>query len=380
MPRVYRTIVLGAGPAGLNTARFIEGDCLVLDRKRELGLPIRCGEGLSLQALEREKLPIRSDWVNARIRQIKRIMPNGKHWGNKREQPYALIVNRERFEKHLADMVSSEIVLNAHVVDIKQEKGLWRITTSGKTTYSAKYLVGADGPSSLVARTVFGYRYRLVPGINYEVAFERPVVEDELQLYFGKKLAPKGYGWIFPCSAYTANIGLLIKTGGKVRDHYHRFMEDVVRPLYGQYRLGKQKSGTMPINGFPESIVKDNALLVGDAGAFTDPIFSGGIGLALLTGRLAADGINNDRPDHYQASIDALPFTGKALSRAQEIFYGFDDETLNQLGDVLHGKSTSYINTERGQKDFMSKPEIRKHLNDVAEFARIWQTAKEYLW
>ncbi|MEE8400342.1 MAG: hypothetical protein V3S89_15120 [Desulfobacterales bacterium] len=380
MPKVYRTIILGAGPAGLNAARFIQGDSLVLDRKKEVGLPIRCGEGLSLHALERESLPIQSEWVNARIRQIKRIMPNGKHWGNPHEAPYALIVNKEGFEKYLAGMISSEIVLNAHIVDIKREGDLWKITTSGNDIYRGEYIVGADGPSSLTAKTIFDYTYTLVPGINYEVTFERPVVKDELQMYFGEKLAPKGYGWIFPYSTYTANIGLLIKTGGKPKGYYERFLEDIVRPLYGQYQLGKQKSGTMPINGFPVSVVKDNALLVGDAGAFTDPIFSGGISLAMLTGRLAADSINDDCPDHYQESIDALPFTGKTLSRAQEIFYGFDDETLNQLGEVLHGKSTSYINTEEGQKDFMSKPALRVHMKDVAEFAKTWKAAKEYLW
>jgi flavin-dependent dehydrogenase len=266
------------------------------------------------------------------------------------------------------------------VVDIRKEKDLWKITTSGNDTYSAKYIVGADGPSSLTARTVFGYAHTLIPGINYEVTLERPVVEDELRMYFGEALAPKGYGWIFPYSARTANIGLLTKAGGKVRDYYHHFLEDTVRPLYGNYRLGKQKSGGMPVNGFPESVVRDNAFLVGDAGAFTDPIFSGGIGLALLTGRLAADSINSDRPHHYQASIDALPFTGKDLSEAQKIFYGFDDRTLNQIGDALHGKSTSYINTAEGRGAFMSKPEIQKHLKDVTEFTGTWQAAKSYLW
>ena len=380
MTKIYDTIIIGAGPAGLNTARFLQGDCLILDKKRELGLPVQCGEGISIHALERENLTIQPEWVLARIRQIKRIMPNGRYWGNKRETPYALVLNKAVFEKHLAGLVAAEIRLNSRVVELKRENDYWTVTTANKDRYRAKYLVGADGPSSQVAKAGFNYSYTRVAGINFEVGFRKPVAMDELQMFFGTQIAPRGYGWIFPYSDHTANVGLLIKSQGKVREFYHRFLETIVKPLYGEYQLGQEKSGVMTISGFPDRVAKDNALLVGDAGAFTDPIFSGGISLALLTGRLAAESINTAHCDRYQESIDNLPFTGASLVRAQEIFYSFDDETLNQLGEALHGKSTRYITTDAGKKTFMAKPEIRKHLPEIAEFAEIWRVAKEYLW
>jgi len=102
--------------------------------------------------------------------------------------------------------------------------------------------------------------------------------------------------------------------------------------------------------------------------------------LALLTGRLAAEGINSDQPGQYQRAIDGLPFTGSTLLRAQEIFYGFDDETLNQLGEVLHGKRTALVATDDGRKALMERPKLREHQAEIAEFAAIWQSAREYLW
>ncbi len=380
MPKVYRAIVIGAGPAGLNAARFLQDDCLVIDKKKELGLPVQCGEGISLHALERENLEIQSDWIAANITQIKRIMPNGMHWGNKRDEPYAFVLYRDKFEKYLAGLVSCEICLDTRVAKLQRENTVWKLTTSQNKIYWADYIIGADGPLSMVARSVYGYKYRLIPGINYEVHFKQPVLMEELRMYFGNDTAPKGYGWIFPCSKYSANVGLLIKTEDKVRKYYDNFLARIVEPLYGDFSLGRQKSGALPISGFPKIVAKENTLLVGDAGAFTDPLFSGGMSLALLTGRLAAESINNGNVRQYQAEIDNLPFTGQELLKAQEIFYGFDDDTLSQLGEVLHDRSTSYINTEEGQRAFMSKSMIKMHLGNIAEFAKTWQAAKAFLW
>ena len=380
MPKVYHAIVLGAGPAGLNAARFLQDDCLVIDKKKELGLPVQCGEGISLHALERENLEIQSDWIAANITQIKRIMPNGMHWVNKRDEPYAFVLYRDKFEKYLAGLVSCEICLDTRVVKLHRENAVWKLTTSQNKIYWADYIIGADGPLSMVARSVYGYKYRLIPGINYEVHFKQPVLMEELRMYFGNDTAPKGYGWIFPCSKYSANVGLLIKTEDKVRKYYDNFLTGIVEPLFGDFSLGRQKSGALPISGFPKIVAKENTLLVGDAGAFTDPLFSGGMSLALLTGRLAAESINNGNVRQYQAEIDNLPFTGQELLKAQEIFYGFDDDTLSQLGEVLHDRSTSYINTEEGQRAFMSKSKIKMHLGNIAEFAKTWQAAKAFLW
>ncbi|MBL7175640.1 MAG: NAD(P)-binding protein, partial [Desulfobacteraceae bacterium] len=99
MTKTYNTIVIGAGLAGLNAARFLQDECLVLDRKAELGLPVRCGEGISLHALQRENIEIQSDWIMTSIKKVKRIMPNGTCVGEEHQDPYAFVINKEKFEK-----------------------------------------------------------------------------------------------------------------------------------------------------------------------------------------------------------------------------------------------------------------------------------------
>ncbi len=380
MTNTFNTIIIGAGPAGLNAARHLEQNTLVLDRKKQIGLPVRCGEGISVDLLEKEKLTPQPVWIKNRIKQVKRIMPNGKHISEKRKDPISFVLDRQGFEEYLAGLVSWDIRLNMHVTSIKREDELWKVETSSGDSFYGKYLVGADGPASLVARKVFNTRHNLIPSLNYEVTLEKVLPQDELHMYFGEQVAPKGYGWIFPTSEKTANIGLLMKEKGSVRDRFKCFLKNTVKPKYGNYTLEKNKSGVLPTNGFMETVMKDDAFLTGDSGSFTDPIFEGGINMALLTGRLAATAINENKPSIYQDSIDALPFTGAELKKAQESFYSLDDETFNELADVLEGKSTSFLGTEQGQKMFQSKQRLMQKKNEIFYFFKTWQAAKAYLW
>jgi flavin-dependent dehydrogenase len=280
----------------------------------------------------------------------------------------------------LASGIAGNIRLNSRVVSLHREGNSWIATTADRMRFRSRYIVGADGPTSIVARTVFGYRHACIPAVNYEVNLDAPIAADELQMFFGSQIAPKGYAWIFPISEHTANIGLLMKGGGKVRDYFARFLEKTITPRYGSATLGKQKSGVIPVGGFPRILISQNALLVGDAGAFTDPIFSGGMSLALLSGRLAAQSINRDCPAAYQQSIDALPFSGTTLYQARETFYEFGDIVYNQLGEVLQGKGTDYLASTEGRRQLSESSVIRDCLPHIVSFAETWRAAKKYLW
>jgi digeranylgeranylglycerophospholipid reductase len=380
MSQIYHTIIIGAGIAGLAAGRFLKENTLILDKKKEIGLPVQCGEGISIDALKREDIELNPQWIRTYIHQIKRIMPNGKYIGERHEKPYALVLDRSGFEKHLASLVPWEIRLNTHVTGVFRQNGLWTIETDAGHICRSKFLVGADGPASLVAARVFDLRHSLIPAMNYTVQFEKSLPTDELQMYIGNHIAPKGYGWCFPLSVHTANVGILIKQKGGVKDYFDGFIDTILKPLYGDFKLRENKSGTLPINGFKPPFTRDGAFLIGDAGAFTDPIFEGGMNMALLTGRLCAKSINMDDPDQFQREIDALPFTGADLVNAQKTFFSLGDETLNDLGDVINGAGTSHLATAEGQKAFMERPNLVKNRAAIGQFAKTWQAAKDYLW
>jgi len=307
-------------------------------------------------------------------------MPNGKYIGERHDHPYAVVLKRDKFEQYLAGLVPWEILMNTRVTDIRKSKDGFVVETQSGDRFQAPNLIGSDGPNSLVGRSFFHYTPAMAPGVNHAVSFSNPIPDDELRMYFGNQIAPSGYGWFFPLSDTSANVGLLIKGKGNINHLYDNFLASVIKPVFGEFELGENKSGVLPTNGFYPTVSRGNAFLVGDAGAFTDPIFEGGINMALLTGRLAAGSINRGDPGYYQRCIDDLPITGKDLTDAQRIFYGLTDDVLNSLGDVIDGHGTSHLNTKEGQKAFMARPELIKCQSEITTFARTWALAKPYIW
>jgi digeranylgeranylglycerophospholipid reductase len=171
----YQTIIVGAGPAGLLAGRYL-GNSLILEKKKEIGKPVQCGEAISRRALAFQDIKPSSDWVCCEIHRLARIMPNGKSMGAWHKKPIGYVIDRDRFEKHLAGNCQAEIKLNTEVVDLSQKNNLWEVITKNGEVFRAKYVIGADGPFSIVRRKVFPeneQKIDFIPAIEYLVETER---------------------------------------------------------------------------------------------------------------------------------------------------------------------------------------------------------------
>ncbi len=135
MEKIYNTIIIGAGLAGLNAARFLQKDTLILESKKETGLPIRCAEGISLYALQRENIEVQNNWISTKTRQVKRIMPNGSVLGEKHSAPYAFVIKKDKFEKYLASLVNSKIIFEEKAIGFKQRNNIWEVRTAKGNSY-----------------------------------------------------------------------------------------------------------------------------------------------------------------------------------------------------------------------------------------------------
>lgn len=305
-------IVVGSGPAGSTFARVAAGaglDVLVIDKRKELGNPVRCGEALGRAEVLKQDLDLPKQCFSVELEGAKIITPNGKSitWVN--ESTKGWVLERKIFDKWLAELaVEKGAKVNTYTRAIellKDEKGKpngLRVSHGGRDPFEvrAPLIVSAEGMESMMARAMGFKTVHSLYDVDtcYEYEMKPYDHENLIELFFGNKLAPRGYVWIFPKSDRKANVGIGIG-GNVVNDKKLGGMSGAApKPLLDEFiknhptlkdsstllDFGGVISVGAPINEF----VRDNCMVVGTAAKQVDPIHGGGIALAMEAGVMAA--------------------------------------------------------------------------------------------
>jgi len=280
-------IVVGAGPAGSTAARYAAEaglDALLIDKRKVIGVPVCCGEfNASPEVLASalpnasgldELFPVDPALVRRRIRGAVAVSPGG------REYEFDLggyTVDRDAFDRHLADTaVRAGAVLSPDTKFLGREGH--RVRTS-RGDVEAGVVVAADGPLSPVCRSAGMERNAvLAPAITCRVDGE---FGDRLRLFFGNRVAPGGYAWIFPKQG-CANIGLGVQSRSVP-------VPVLLRAFLAGYGFTARdvQAGFVPVSGPIGETVRENVLAVGDAAGHVVASNGGGIASAMICGRLA---------------------------------------------------------------------------------------------
>ena len=179
----YDVIIVGAGPAGLLCGRKcveLNLNTLIVDRKQEIGTPVRCGEGLHSSWIKISGIPEDATWCCQKINGAIVYSPSG----NKIMIPsssHGYIIERKIFEKRLAENAINKgckIMLKTNVTDLIKEgekvSGIIAETSDGTIEIKSKVVVAADGIDCRVARfadlTTFSSITEVDSGYQYEMA------------------------------------------------------------------------------------------------------------------------------------------------------------------------------------------------------------------
>ncbi len=295
----YDCIVVGAGPAGSMAGKVLAEngvDVLVLERDPEVGIPLSCAEAISFSGLT-SFVPVDPEWISTRVHKALLVSPSNIKM--KLHHPDAgFVLDRRIFDKKLAQQAArsgARVKVNAQTVGLLKNKkqkvcGVKVLENGKEKEYETEVVIGADGVESYVARwagmdtcleldQIESCAQYLLEGVELE--------PDCLEFRFGQTLAPGGYAWVFPKGDGRANVGLAVapnRTSGKKAKEY---LDDFVSTRFSNFEIIETMMGAVPCFDRSKSLVKENVLLVGDAGRVVDSLSLAGISNALLSGKIA---------------------------------------------------------------------------------------------
>ncbi len=282
---------------------------LMIDRRKEIGYPVQCGELLPSVEEMYSIFPATADLeslfdidqsvIAGNNHAIELISPRGHAY---RIDFESWSLDRRLFDKHLtkkAEDAGARLATGESLLTI--DGGVAR-TTMGDI--SAKVIVGADGPNSLTARKAGLERPRLrYPAITCKVEGQ---FGETVRMYFGS-VAPGGYAWVIPKRG-SANVGLGFSTDMRVESP-STALARFASALGGE--VIDQTLGFVPMSGPTRSTVAGNVLVVGDAAGHVMASNGGGIPTAMIAGREAGEVIS----DHLLKQGELTDYESRWRSR-----------------------------------------------------------------
>jgi len=277
----YEVIIVGAGPGGLACAETLARAgvaTLVLEKNSTIGKKV-CAGGITWNGLLR-KAP---GEIAERKFSRQHIFTRFQRVKIATDTPMIATVNRRILgEAMLQSAVNAgaEVYLSTQVSNINitaTEVAASNRTTGQKSTYSCRYLVGADGSSSFVRRHLGLESKNVGVGINYQVPGHYP----EMEWHIDARLFHNGYAWIFPHQS-SISIGAYADakalTPTLLKKNLIRWAEKA------GHNLQEHKVQAELINYDFRGYRFANTFLVGDAAGLASGLTGEGIYAAIISG------------------------------------------------------------------------------------------------
>jgi len=292
-------VVIGAGPAGSMAAAELAKrglKVLLVDKRSQVGVPVRCAEGVGKVGLMRY-FAIRPQWISAETDTVRLYAPNGDYL-QLNQGMQGLILNRRVFDADLAKWAAeagAQLCLQTYACGLLMDRGWVRGAQlqgpKGRLSVRAKLIIAADGVESRVARWAGVDTTLALKDVESCAQYLMGGLEldpPRCEFYFGRQVAPGGYAWIFPKGLSRANVGVGISGNYAGRRTAKEYLDDfVARVVPGGEKMGFVTGG-VPVSRVLKKVYGPGLLIVGDAARQSNPLSGGGIIPALEAGRLAA--------------------------------------------------------------------------------------------
>ena len=346
----YDVVVVGGGPAGSMAAwEAVKKGVTVcmLEKDRDIGYPVRCGEAAGESGL-RQFVDIQDSWVAEKITSAKLLSPNLTAVDVNFASETGYILNRRIFDYDLsryAANAGAEVYTKAYVKNIstenRQVNGVVLDYLGEEKKVLAKIVIGADGLTSRVGRWA-GLKTQvrmkdMESAVQYSVS-NVDIEANKMIMYIGRNHAPGGYIWVFPKGNKFANIGIGISGKYCKYKSAQKYLDEFMAREYPDASILTTMCGGVPCAKPMEKPIANGIMLVGDAAHQINPMTGGGIVAGMkggwIAGQVAAEAIQNN--DFSENGLINYPKRmRKDFGKNHERFYKIKETTEKLTNEEL---------------------------------------------
>lgn len=296
--------IVGAGPAGCHLAHLLtdtEHEILLFDHRAPYEKP--CGGGLSPIVGRRFPDVMALPFTRHRPPQAILRASDGSQIEHALDSSNWAIASRTELGRALLDRAVGNNRLRRirhRVVGVERSGEGWSVRAASGETFSAEFLVGADGVRGVVRRQVVGpiAPKHLAMAVGYHV---RGVPDAILFQTFADL---EGYLWSFPRVDH-ASVGICSRWGTlPARDLWTRLDRSLDEMCPGTEKLGRFVAAlpmARDLSLWDAPCVGQGWALVGDAAGHVHPLTGEGIAYALWSAELLAEALGDGDPQLYES-------------------------------------------------------------------------------
>lgn len=341
---MYDVVVVGGGPSGATAAEQLGQAGRRVAMLDKAGRIKPCGGAVPPRLIQDFDIP--DSQIVARIDTARMISPTANKVDIAIENGFVGMVDREHFDEFLRDR-ASQVGVERHTGTFSRidrtDDGATLVRYRDKAgeiqTLKTKYVIGADGARSNVARQEVDGGDTIPYVIAYHEIIEAP--EDVPTYHPGRcdviydgEVSPDFYGWVFP-HGKSASVGM----GSGIKGVDLKEATALLRRNSGleSCRTIRREGAPIPLQPLKRWDNGRDVVLAGDAAGVVAPASGEGIYYAMIGGQFAAD------------AVELALATGqaKSLAKARKQFLKEHGQVFRVLGVM---QKTWYKSDERRER------------------------------